>query len=331
MLWGADWWDAFTALGTVSAVVTAILISLFDSWRNRKALRREREKSQERTATLVSAWVETEYSPADNGTRYDKRTLLKVANESDEPVYNVFVDVALQEPFRQVGPLAVPTPIPTLAPRTLREWDVSPGLLPHEVSAGGYSFREPVARIIFSDPRKQRWQRDYSGVLEKFVSETSKSSSQLDSENDLQIGETSALNPLFVAMVFIASLQEEDGPNFKILRETLDPLAPGWKKMSEAEWTEFAAEMPQYAMPSHVWYRTPRVAYVRLISEAERLQTEATGEAHYPMEILTLVFRGALGWTVFSFGPTSPEWIRFTAGETLQPIKSYLDEDPESN
>lgn len=331
MLWGADWWEALTAIGTVSAVVVAIAISLGDAISNRKALKQERQKADERTATLVSAWVETNYIPSQSGSRYDKISVLKISNESDEPVYDVSVNIALQGPFRQIGPLAVPSPIPTLAPRTVRQWDISAGLLAHDHDESLQTFVEPVARIIFTDPRKQRWQRNYTGVLEKSPKEEQEINTDLTPENELQIGPFSRLNPLVIAMAFLAALKEEKDPNVSSFPGTLDPQADGWKKLTREAWAELRQQAFYYAIPTHVWYRTPRVAYVRLINESqldEPFTPEKSGE--FTVDIITLVFRGSLGWRVFSFGPTPPEWIEFSPGATHGPFRSYLDSEDEN-
>ena len=331
MLWGADWWEALAAIGTVSAVVVAIVISLVDAIHNRRALRQERQKADERTATLVSAWVETNYIPSQNGSRYEKTSVIKISNESDEPVYDVSVNIALQGPFRQIGPLAVPSPIPTLAPRTVRKWDISAGLLAHENGESLQTFAEPVARIIFTDPRKQRWQRNYTGNLEKSPKEEQKVNTDLTPENELQIGPLSRFNPLVIAMAFLEALKEEKDPNVSSFPGTLDPQASGWESLTQDDWAKLRQQAFYYAIPTHVWYRTPRVAYVRLISESELdkpFTPEESGE--FSVDIITLVFRGSLGWRVFSFGPTPPEWIEFSPGTTQEPFRSYLDIEDEN-
>lgn len=331
MLWGADWWEAFTAVGTVAAVVVAILISLTDGRRSRRALNRARQSADERTATLVSAWIETTYIPARNGTRYEKVSVIKVSNEGDEPVYDVAVNIALQSPFRQIGPLAVPSPLPTLAPRSVREWDISAGLLAHETSDGSHALAEPVARIIFTDPRRQRWQRNYAGYLEQAPEEQPRVNTDLTPENELQMGSISRLNPLIIVMAFIKSLQTEQDPGISCFPGTLDPQAHKLQKLSKEEWADLKRRAFDSAIPSHVWYRTPRVAYVRLISESA-LDKPFVPEkpSEFSVDIITLVFRGSLGWRVFSFGETPPEWIGFEPGTTHEPLRSYLDEENES-
>ena len=242
--------------------------------------------------------------------------------------------MALPTPFRQIGPLAVPVPIPTLAPRSVRSWDISPGLIAHEHSEGNMNLSEPLARIEFTDPRQQRWIRDYSGDLEKYSEARSKPNTELTPENELQMGGLSRLNPLIVALAFIEALQKTPDPNVDSFPGTLDPFATSWRELTDEDWAEIAQETSAYALPAHVYYRTPRVAYVRLMSEEalDSLSEQHSGE-YYPNTVITLVFRGELGWRVFSYGPTSPEWIAFKSGETLQPLRSYLDEttDDESS
>lgn len=332
MVWGAEWWDAFTAFGTVGAVLVAVFISLFEAWRHRRTRKAEREEAVYRTASLVSAWIETDYTPSQNGTRYEKNSTLMLSNESDEPVYNIMVNVALPNPFRQVGPLAVPVPIPTLAPRTVRRWDISPGLLAHEHSEGNINLSEPLARISFTDPRQQRWVRDYTGELKEDIGSSDEADTEYSPENELQMGQLSRLNPLVVALSFLNALQETDSPSADSFPGTLDQEAAKWKAMTTKDWVQLADMTAGYALPTHVYYRTPRVAYVRLLKETEQDSESAQPRQNLvPVEVITLVFRGALGWRVFSFGPTSPEWIAFKPGETLAPFRAYLDSSSEGN
>jgi hypothetical protein len=121
-VWGADWWDAWQAFGTVGAVAIAMLLALYEGVRARraeKALTSEREQRLQSdrfaTAALVSAWVETQYEPAADGTHYLRRGTLYLANESNEPVFNVHVVVGVGQPVVQIGPLAVPAPLPVVS------------------------------------------------------------------------------------------------------------------------------------------------------------------------------------------------------------------------
>src|SRR5699024_5518147 len=146
-----------------------------------------------------------------------------------------------------------------------------------------------------------------------------------------QMGSLSRLNPLLIAIAFIEALSNEKTPNISSFPGTLDPYAPRWEQVTKGEWSELAQIASRYSIPSHVWYRTPRVAYVRLISESALDRPfEINAEEGSAVEVITLVFRGTLGWRVFSFGSTSAEWIEFSPGTTQEPFRSYLDVEDES-
>lgn len=328
-MWGASWWDAFQAIGTVGAVILALGIALFDYFMNSKDLRKQRKESWKRTASLVSAWVETEYAPSADGRRYDKRAVLKVANESDEPIYDVAINVAIGPPMRQVGPLSAPVPIATLPPRSTRSWDISVGLLAHETTEGFIDFSEPVARVSFSDPRGTRWHRGFNGKLYEDSGETTKVNSEFSPENELQFGQLSPLNPLFTALLFLNAVRDKDLPNLELIKGTIDSQAQGWKTLSQDDYAKLGEKLKDYSVPVHAWYRTDRVAYIRLIPERD-LDRQVSSEdgAEFVAKILTLVFRPKEGWKVFSLGATSAEWIDFGPGETHKSIRSFLDDHP---
>lgn len=115
MLWGATWWDALSALGTVGAVVVALTLALAERARARRAEKAlvaeradHRASLEENSAGMVSAWVEVTPAPSADGAHYERHAVVHVANESDRPVYNANVCVGIQnEPGRwtPVGPL----------------------------------------------------------------------------------------------------------------------------------------------------------------------------------------------------------------------------------
>ena len=67
-------------------------------------------------------------------------------------------------------------------------------------------------------------------------------------------------------------------------------------------------------LATHVWYPTPRIAYVRMP------ESLPDGELAEETHIFTLVWRNIKGWTLFGVGPYLPWTVPFAPGE--------LDVDP---
>lgn len=327
LIWGQSWTDVFQAFGTVGAVVTALMVALGDYLGNRKALRRQRREKENETASLVSAWVETEYVSAGEGARYDKISKLHIANEGSEPVFDLNVVVGLGPPWRQVGPLSAPVPITTLSSRRERIFDITAGILAHEVGEGFIDFSEPRARISFTDRRGVRWYRDFDGELFEDLSGEEDPSQKIDEQVPFQMGPASLLNPMFVAVGFMDALTKDDAGRADI-DPFLDPHASGFSRMSDAEVGELKKSFAGYGLPAHVWYRTDRVAYVRVIRDRDVPEERPThdGIDLLLLAVLTLTFRKNLGWRIFSIGPTMPNYIYFENGETEESVRSYLDD-----
>lgn len=323
-LWGAKWWDAWQAFGTVGAVTIAVLLALFEGYRARRAEsalsseRQERHASERRaTAALVSAWVETEYLPAPSGRNYIRQGTLHVANESNEPVFNVHVVVGIGHPIVQIGPLAAPVPIPVLPPRRHRSWDVTLGLLGH---GGGLQIpSEPVAKIYFSDTQEVRWKRGFEGQLhEQF--KAPKEPKIGEDEGLQQLGDPSNnFNPIWTALAFLELVGREDPPpTVAELAPLLAKHAPDWAAMDDTEIQAWGKELDEFGMAAHVWYPAPQVAYVRLVHEKDQeKELSAAGYIEVRAQIITLVFYAGTGWRVFSVGEgaTEPDWIEFSPGD----------------
>lgn len=322
-VWEAKWWDAWQAFGTVGAVAIALMLALFEGMRARraeKALASEREQrlrsDRFASAALVSAWVETRYEPSDDGTHYLRRGTVHLANESNEPVFNVHVVIGVGQPVVQIGPLAVPSPIPVLPPRRHRSWDISLGLLAY---GGGLQVpSDPVAKIYFSDAQDVRWNRDFEGRLREQIE--GQQEPQPDKvEGVKQLGDPSnTFNPIWTALAFSHLIQREDPP---VTASEVAPLlaanAPGWQAFGDSEFQEMGQSFADYGMAAHVWYPAPQVAYVRLVHEGD--QDKVVSEAGYVevrVQIITLVFYAGIGWRVFSVGAgaTEPDWIGFPPG-----------------
>ena len=322
-VWEAKWWDAWQAFGTVGAVAIALVLALYEGVRARraeKALASEREQrlKSERfaTAALVSAWVETQYEPYPDGTHYLRRGTLHLANESNEPVFDVHVDVGVGQPVVQIGPLAVPTPIPVLPPRRHRSWDISLGLL---AFGGGLQIpSDPVAKIYFSDAHQVRWKRDFEGRLSELVVGQQEQRPTED-EGVQQLGHPSnSFNPIWTAMGFLNLIRRDDPPaTASELAPYLAENASGWNALDDSAIQALGEELAEYGMAAHAWYPAPQVAYVRLVQEEDQdLVPSAAGYVEVRARVMTLVFYSGLGWRVFSVGAgaTEPDWIEFPPG-----------------
>lgn len=337
-VWDAKWWDAWQAFGTVGAVAIALLLALYEGVRARraeKALAFEREQrlrsDRFATAALVSAWVETRYEPSADGTHYLRRGTVHVANESNEPVFNVHVVIGVGKPVVQIGPLAVPAPIPVLPPRRHRSWDISLGLLAY---GGGLRIpSDPVAKIYFSDANEFRWNRDFDGRLaEQFDGQQEFQPDE--HEGVRQLGEPSnTFNPIWTALAFVSLIRREEP---RVTASELAPLlaenAPGWQVLSDSEIRALGESLASYGMAAHVWYPAPQVAYVRLVHEEDQENLPSVGgHVEVRAQIVTLVFYPSVGWRVFSVGAgaTEPDWILFPpAAIADDPRPTTFDEQP---
>lgn len=212
-IFGADWWDATSAFGTVFATCVAVGLASWEIWRARRAERAlgdEREKNaataRRTTASLVSAWVEVDYVLNQSRTHYIRRCTAIVANESNEPVFDVHIVIGIGDPsFEtvQVGPLSIPVPIHVLPPRRQRSWDVTSGLNAFELGTGEIP-GESVARIDFADARQIRWNRDFNGLLAESAASQEAIEEQDPDKGIAQVGDLDNwLNPMGTAITFL--------------------------------------------------------------------------------------------------------------------------------
>lgn len=98
---GANVWDVLTSLGTLLAVVVAVSVAVVESRRNRDSqieLGRLASKSAQdersRVARRVVGAVEQSYVPSADRATYIRRATLTLANDSDEPIFSIHVQVA---------------------------------------------------------------------------------------------------------------------------------------------------------------------------------------------------------------------------------------------
>lgn len=169
-IFGADWWDVAVAVGTVGAVIVALLLAFAERKRTTRAeeeLKDERASATSRRemelAAMVSAWVEITPDASADGKHYIRQATIQVENQSDRPAYNGNVCVGVRQTasgWTPVGPLAVPLPLPVLPPHPRQSWDITLALSACSSSQATVN-GHPTAAISFSDPNGQRWTRDF--------------------------------------------------------------------------------------------------------------------------------------------------------------------------
>lgn len=334
MLWGASWWDALSALGTVGAVVVALLLAATERRRARRAeksLASERQlhaaRDTERAAAMVSAWIEVAPRPSEGGRHYDRLAVVHVSNQSDQPVYNANVCVGIQnEPGRwtPVGPLAVPLPLPVLAPRSQQIWDITLPLMACSMDLGNF-VSNPSAAIAFSDPSGQRWMRNFDLAIARQERNGDAGLFSIDPDHgDEQLGQIdNPFNPVGVVALFLSAWSSDDGPDLSLARSLLDPTAQGWSAMSDEDFAKAGQQWANLGIAAHVHYPAPRIAYVKtLLEDAAQRQVAEPGYVEVAMTFFTLRFIRNLGWRIFSVGwATRADMIEFPEADLLTDIR----------
>lgn len=330
-VWGASWWDAAQALGTLAAVLLALGLAIWEARRHRttrlelEALKaNESTRIEEQQAGLVSAWVESEYAASSDGSHYEQRSVVHVANEGTEPVFNVHVVVGIGNPIVQLGPISVPVPIPVLPPRRVRSWDISLAVMANSDPVGVIA-GEPVARVDFSNAGGVRWHRNYEGILHRSNGASTPLFDRGVEEGEKQLGDlTNAFNPMQVAYAFFGAAVDDSPPPVDEIRVLLASTAPAWSHFGEAEWEHVRDQISPYGLAAHVYYPAPRVAYVRLIHDDDTdKEVSEAGYVEVRALVVTLVFLPGEGWRIFSVGAgaTRPDWIGFPIGSLNQGLR----------
>lgn len=266
-----DGWDKATAIGTVGAVAVAVLIAVVEAWRAAKA-RRERDalassqRATERrsTASLVSAWVERTYIPADDGTTYVPQVWAHIINGGQSPVYDVHSSVGLVPPELSekkpisLGALSIPSPMAVLPPNSYLSFDLTVPLVPHRQDEQGLTPETPRLEVSLTDPNDVRWVRELDGRLV----ESERSIGQLvDSDDresmDRQMGRLDELNPLAVVTGFLSVLGDEDLTDADAVDQlglVLAPEAEGWRGLDGAGVASLREDLQEYGLAGHVSY-----------------------------------------------------------------------------
>lgn len=300
-------WEAISAIGTVGATGVAV-------WLAGRSLLNERGA----VARLVSAWVTQEFHPREDGRTYQRVTVLNVGNESNEPVFEAWVNVLVGYERVQLGPLSAPSPIAVLAPRSVRQFDISPAIVAQLDTA------DPRAELTFTDPSGARWHRSPLGRLSDVTKKKTTWATMPDPTPE-QVGKQDPFNPLVVSSAFLATLWEaaEAKAEGRVPGPEMDPsvavatFASGW---ADANWAELGRTFVDFTPTNFVEYPAGHLAYVRLVGDPalQGKRVSGPGQILVPeVRYMTLVLDDQAGWRVFGIGAkVEPDQIEFP-DETL--------------
>lgn len=319
---GANVWDVLTALGTLFAVIVAVGVAVVEASRNRQAQAtlRSRDAAQalvdrRREASRVVGAVEQVYMPSDDRTTYVRKATLTLANDSDEPIFDVYVQVAKDFPPVPVGPLSAPERMPVVPARTQRVWDIS---LPMLAVSETFTVlgSPPTVSVEFMDSRGVRWARGFDGVLVEATIEPRPVLNDA-ADGEKQLGDlTNFFNPMLTALVFLEMLKQDPLPSPEEFRPILSPTARAWTEMPSERWAGIAESVRSHGLAAHAWYPARQVARVRTVADTSAGQIVNPGETVYPQgKVITLLFEPGLGWRVWGIGyAMEPDWFQFSNG-----------------
>lgn len=325
LLWGACWWDALAALGTVLAVAVSLVLAVAAWIKSSREAKKAAQRESEVQARMVSAWVEAHVEPSPNGRRYVRHATLNMENQSEQPVFMVYVEVGIPQPndtWLNLGPLAAPVPVRVLPPKTKRSWDISLALMTYGEAASSVSGDIAVS-TYFTDPSDRRWSRAYTGGLELQQSKAGKSRDLMQEVggDSNQLGPDDFSNPVFVVTLFFGALfalSEGEKEAFAGLKELLDPSANGWAQFDVEAWLDLARRYEDYGIAAFVHYPAPRVAYVKILpdEEASKRLTGEVGYVEVSVSVITLRYLIGQGWRIFGIGIPSPaDLVGFPEGD----------------
>ncbi|MDO4761286.1 MAG: hypothetical protein Q4A31_05155 [Corynebacterium sp.] len=307
MIYDYNFWSA---VGTVGAVIVALGIAAAQGLANSRRQKKERELARLRVATLVNSWVDLSYFPNETGEYYRRKVELHLANESDEPVFNVEVRCGIKSPqgYVRVGPLSAPNVIPVLPPKREFVFDITSGFMAFGLFAHE-TFNLLVSSVYFQDHAGVSWEREFGNELRKNPKRDTLASEENDPLREIQIGDLrSPLNPQSVVLYFIKKAEDPEVSNAEFQKELVSH-ARGWGNLDEDGIIDLRKTLVSSNLAAQVWYPAPKIAYVRLLLESP----EEPGD--YPVEILTLVWRNSSGWNLFSIGVIHPWEIHFSENE----------------
>lgn len=317
-VYGAEWWEAASAIGTVGATIVALLLA-YRSWRIHST---SRDEAKVRSASLVSGWVETSLTPNESRSAYLFGGIAHLANESDRPVFAVHVVVGLRDGLSgevtQLGTLSIPDVVWTLPSRHSRSWDITMGLM--AMTPINQPARiEPLCRVMFDDVDGVRWMRDWDGTTAPMQSEVDRSASILDSDVDRahkQMGETdNVFNPMNTARLLWEAMDYEDDDALDIIPKIMYP--PSWPDFGTSELEELRSAFDGYGLATHIRYSAPRICYAMFPANGEEAKmVSRPGLVNIDALFITMVWLPTGGWKVHSAGGHTfrPDWIPFPEG-----------------
>ena len=298
-----DFWTILGTLATTGSTVLALFLAY-------KSFTKEKTEP----ARLVSSWVTTTYSPSADGESYHKSTILHIANQGEEPVFDVDINISVGYSRHFVGPLSVPHPLSVIPPRGELVFDLSTPLL------GLVDDHDPKSTMTFTDARGKRWRRNNDGTITDSVLQgrwvTGPETSDL---LDIPAGRNALYSPIAVAEYFLAYLlqisTENDDSILKSICSYIYPTSP-------IDSTEYIIELSKryshYAFTSMADFPTPYVAYVKITGDPQLVGKMVSGDGKLiEVSIITLVFSRKNGWGIYSIGkPVDPGKITFLPNTT---------------
>ncbi|MFD1200616.1 hypothetical protein ACFSWE_06995 [Leucobacter albus] len=307
--WQTTWdiWAILTAIGTIGATVTSLVLA-FRAW------------AQERksAARLISAWITDDHVAKPDGSAYERKVQLHIANESNEPAFNAMASVHVGREHTPLGPLAAPSPISVIPPRREHVYDISVPLLAH---SGAWL---PKASLTFQDPSGKTWLRDVDGSLRNVSGKKQKWSKPRNEPDERQIGDQdSFFNPLTTVLTFLAGLRdpETDNDNLKVL---LAEQAPGW---NDVDLAAVQADLEGFQPTSMVDYQAPRIARVKLSGDRSLEGRYVVGDGKHielqKLKFVTLTLHPEKGWQIFGIGDAVPTDRIHFGGSLNEEIKPY--------
>jgi len=328
------WTEVVSALTSSVAVFVAVAVAVVEAVRassarkQRDALLSEQKSWEHRaTARLVSAWVEEDFVPSEQGTSYVRHVVAHIINGSDQPVFQVAPSVLVSpsvsedSPPLTLGPLSIPPLMAVLPPQRELVFDLTIPLLPHRMENRGATPGTVGLELGFTDPNDTRWVRESDGRLVESAREVGRLTESTDAERAVrQLGRGDVDNPMAVTLKFLNIILDDELEDVDALRQLKDVLAPeaeGWRGLDENALHGLRAELHSYELGTHVSYPVPHVAYVKLLDAGVTDLSAVEGEGVVvPARIVTLTFHPGRGWRVFTYGGggTEPDRIWFPPG-----------------
>lgn len=247
------------------------------------------------------------------GSFYIRAAMAFVANESSEPVTDVWVSIGVGYETRSIGPLAVPPLIPVLPARRTLMFDITRPLRAHRDT------KLPRARILFTDSNERQWERNFDGKLRDVTEQNSSLIASFDSKEALeQMGDLGDPgNPMTVVGALHSILFDDDEVNVELLRQLLAPEAPYWESLDDDELVrDLQGALKDRGIAAHVYWPTPQVAFARFPAMPVGT-SQVKGAKPMPQDVVVLTLTDVpdRGWRLWAYGGEGdPDRILFQEG-----------------